>query len=341
VRTIFYSLAYSAGTPYVRQWLRSIRSLRSYNRHIDVHLFLYNSAPSAVHFEADRQNVHVHFLGDYRDSLSRLSSHGQVLARYPTLHKFLSWSLASAYDVSQLLCLDCDTFFFADVDLLFETYSNFAWYAREEPGTSLCPFGRQPEHLDEDGLGATVRREAIESVIPFNSGVCLLNHGIWRGFAELKTLYLETAWRLLVGRHLAVRTVAALSPRERRIRKAVIADVDAFERSRAIPYPSTNDWIIEQISLWLTLGRLPSMSQGILAREHIMQGGEFRLARAPRPSWIVAHYFSSCETAFLRALARTRYWPTSGAALEQIGVSADSPRARLRASSRGKSVPRR
>jgi hypothetical protein len=337
VKAIFYSLSYSPGTPYVQQWLRSIRSLRDYNRRVDVHLFLYNSAPSTILSEADRQKVHVHSLGDYDDCLGRLSSYGKVLALYPTLHKFLSWSLASEYDVTQLLCLDCDTFFFTDVDLLFETYSDLHWYAREEPGTNLCPFGRQPEHLDEDGLSAIARREVMASVIPFNSGVCMLNHGIWHAFAELKTFYLETAWRLLVGRHLAVRTAASLSPRERNIRRTVLAKVDEFERSRAIPYPSTNDWIIEEISLWLTLGRLPSMSQAILSRDHVMQGGEFRFARATPQSCIVAHYFSTCEKAFFRALARARHSRTAGMD-SRSGVLAPT---RLRPFARGKTIPRR
>jgi len=48
------------------------------------------------------------------------------------------------------------------------------------------------------------------------------------------------------------------------------------DRVTALTYPSTNDWIIEQIALWLWLGRLPHFSLGTLSPAHVLQGDGVR-----------------------------------------------------------------
>ena len=64
------------------------------------------------------------------------------------------------------------------------------WYAREEPGSLRSQFGSNPKHVDEMLLQSIARSENLRSIPPFNSGVCLMNHGIWRGLIGLGDIYL-------------------------------------------------------------------------------------------------------------------------------------------------------
>jgi hypothetical protein len=291
---------------YEGQWIQSIRSLRRYNRQTAVHLFLYDTPPEAVLHEADRQRVQVHRRGGYRDRISALHPHGSVLANYPTFHKFMSLCDMSVHDTHQLLYLDCDTFFFDDVDRLFELYGEDHWIAREEPRSRLSHLGLNLAHLDEEVLDALARREGLRSIWPFNSGVCLLNHGIWHVLERLQTTYFETAWRLLVGRHLPARSFPSADSLDAIVGREVVANLTEFDRIHALPFPSDNHWIVEQITLWLTLGRLPYVSQGLLARHLMAQGGESLEPLATGSSCVLAHYFSTGEAAFFATVNRLR-----------------------------------
>ena len=154
-RLVYYSLAISPAGSRETQWIQSIRSLRRYNAHIPVQLFLFNGAPPAMIREAHRQRVEVFELGDYVQYLDRLFVHGSLLAQYPTFHKFLVLTHSPARAANQILYLDCDTFFFHDVETLFNCYESFDWCAREEPTSRLSYLPRDPAHLDEavlDGL---------------------------------------------------------------------------------------------------------------------------------------------------------------------------------------------
>ena len=72
----------------------------------------------------------------------------------------------------------------------------------------------------------------------------------------------------------------------------------------ALPYPSLNTWIIEQIALWLTLGHLPAFSLGTFARSVVPQGGEFHDVSRSGGRCILAHYYSGTENEFFEAVAR-------------------------------------
>lgn len=96
--------------------MQSIRSLRRYNATVPVYLILYNGASAELMEEADRRGVAVHYVGDYCAFLSGLHVRGSILALFPTFHKFLSLTHGPMHDVSQILYLDCDTFFFDVID---------------------------------------------------------------------------------------------------------------------------------------------------------------------------------------------------------------------------------
>ena len=150
MRLVYYSLANPADRGYERQWTQSIRSLRRHNPSIAVCLLLFNGASDELRREAAHWNVTIRYLGDYQAYLDRLHERGSVLALYPTFHKFLALSQGPIESATQILYLDCDTFFFGDVEKLFDCYSACDWYARVEPGSRLCHYGYDPSYLDED-----------------------------------------------------------------------------------------------------------------------------------------------------------------------------------------------
>lgn len=299
MRLIYYSLArlgpgQTSDREYDHQWIQSIRSLRLHNRQIPVCLFVFNGVSPAIVREAERQRVQVLQLGSYRAWLDRQHPHGSVLAHYPTLHKFLAPGEADTTGLSQALYLDCDTFFFEDPEVLFESTAPIHWWAREAPTSRLSPHGYNPRNIDEDVIGRIAAFEGLRWVSPFNSGVCLLNNGIWKTFEQLKATFLDFAWRLMVGRHCFGKE----NSDDPDIRKAVRARVTELDRSRALPYPSENFWILEEFAIWLTLGRISNFSQGLLTRDFVVQGDEFVEAIEGRRQPVAAHYFSSYRKEF-------------------------------------------
>ena len=296
MRLVFYSLANALNSRLEEQWTQSIRSLRLYNRDIPVWLFLYDDANAELLREAERQNVQVHNLGSYPEFLRGMHARGSVLALYPTFHKFLQLGHAPLDNVEQVLYIDCDTFFFDNVDRLFDRYSAHHWYAREEPTSRRSHFDYDPSHVDEDLLNQVAHSEGLRQVLPFNSGICLLNHRVWRQWERLRVPYLELAWRLLCGRELQGRD--GLLEHDREVREAVLAILTDPDRAHALPYPSQNTWIIEQISLWLALGHLQDFSLGTFARSDVVQGGEFYGVLESGERCVLAHYYSAKEDFF-------------------------------------------
>jgi hypothetical protein len=298
VNLVYYSLSQPANGTYERQWIQSIRSLRRYNQELPVCLLVYDEVSEAILQEADRRNVTVYFLGDYRDCLRRLFVHGSVVAIYPTLHKFLSLRELDTSGISQILYLDCDTFFCDDPAILLATYTECDWYAREAPTSRRSPHGYDPSNIDETMLESIIGQENLTPIAPFNAGVCLLNHGIWKRFERLHVKFLDNVWRLLVGRHQR-----GADGSDEEIRRAVLAAAKYFDHSRALPYPSNNFWIAEEIALWLTLGHLGGISQGFLSWDHVLQDCEFADAIEAGRHWVLTHYFSSMEEKFFSYVA--------------------------------------
>jgi hypothetical protein len=301
MRVAYYSLV-SAGDNFREQQLvQSIRSLRRYNRDCAVFLIAYGSVPEFLLDEARRCDIAVCNAGGYEDRLRQLHVHGNLLARNPTFHKLLSLRFLPLEYASQVLYLDCDTFFFGDVGALFERYQSSHWYAREEPNSRRSHYGYDPRYLDESILQHIAQQECMHPVAPYNTGVCLLNYGLWWPLVELEITYLELAWRLLVGLQLQRRRTP---PDEQKARREILEAADDFDRARALPFPSGNSWIVEEIALWLTLGRVPDLWHDVFQRRHVMQGGEYFESPELRRDCIVAHYFSNSKTKFFSELGK-------------------------------------
>lgn len=300
-RLVYYSLSLStsdARPDLLRQLLTSVDSLRRYNRHIAVAVFTYNGADTLIRPLLAPYDVAVIPQGSYEQRLASTCPDGwPFLAQYPLLHKFLNFEAIAAMQPRQALFLDCDTLFFSDVERLFETYNDAHCYAREEPTCARSHYGYEPEYLDETALRALTSALGIHSLPPFNLGIVLFNHGIWRLLADLEPALITYAWRLLLW-------LAANPPNEWRERtygeippaRAMREQPDALKAWAAanppLPFPSANEWILDELSLWLALGHLDGLRYGDFSRHHAVQNGELLSYPAAQPEWVVCHYFS-------------------------------------------------
>jgi hypothetical protein len=303
MRLVYYSLVSAGDNFREEQLVQSLRSLRRHNHDVAVCIVTYGGAPDFLLDEARRCRVAVFEAGDYHEYLQRIYAYGDFLALNPIMHKLLSLRHLPLHDVSQLLYLDCDTFFFQDVNRLFDAYNSCHWYAREEPSSRHSHLGYDRSRVDESALHQIAMSERLGEVVPYNTGVCLMNFGLWWRLIQLEITFLELAWRLMIGIQL---WRGKTPPDDEETRNAVLGALDPFDRARALPFPSTNFWILEEVALWLTLGHIPRFTQGYLKREHVMQGGEFVDSPRMRNGCILAHYFSCEYERFFANVTRIR-----------------------------------
>lgn len=285
------------GSPiYERQWLQSIRSVRAYNSGTPIHLFLYNAPSTSILDAAKRYGVTVHLLGNYEAYLRAfVAAKAAPLSKYPTLHKFISLQHCPD-NISQVLYLDCDTYCFANVTTLLSKYMSCQWYAREEPLSARSHLGYDRTYLNETLLYTIARSERLTPVAPYNTGVCILNHGIWRDLAALARDYLMYAWRLLVG-------LKVYGPKERTgmFDRDILPCVAEADKLTCLRYPSANRWILDEVALWLVLGKISHLSHDTLSIGDVKQGRE-TIADGARRACGIAHYYRQFEEPFFSRL---------------------------------------
>ena len=296
MRIVTYSLS-STGpaqtTDYHEQLFSSVKSLRAYNSVVSIHVFFYGEHPHDFIAALEREGVTVHRMGSYEAAIRRFRPRAyRTLVRYPVLHKWMNFHKLAPFGPSQILQVDCDTYFFDDVEILFDRYADCHYYGREEPSSKASHFGYDPHYLDEDKLFALARREGAVPMNPCNIGVSMLNHGLWSEVAKRTAMILDYAFRFIGSMGRNPETRGLLWPE-----LAEVVMIDLLEQPDVsdLPFPSSNVWIIEQVALWLTLGHLPGLTHGHLARAHVRQGDEADESETK----VVHHYFGMDKTAFL------------------------------------------
>jgi hypothetical protein len=296
MKAVYYSLVLTAEpTVHQNQWIRSIGSLRRFNTTIPVHLFLFNEPTPAILEKADECEVIVHRLGSYRDCLREIGGEeGAALSCIPTLNKLIPLGYF-AQSVSQVLFLDCDTFFFGDVATLFAKYQARHLYARETPHSRRSVFLEyRPSEIDEDALDRIAADRGTRPVPPYNTGVILLNQGVSADLFALRKEFLRYAWRLILGASLSPDMSLPLELRN------FLATMPLNRLGDPIKFPSKNYWILDEIALSLTLGRIPDLSHGQFPMEDVLQNGEFMIYRSYRTKCTVVHYLRGNEALFLK-----------------------------------------
>jgi hypothetical protein len=313
MRLIYYSAALTTDGKYDRQWIQSIRSLRFHNSTIAVYFFVFDHVSDSIRREAERCKVTLHCMGSYRDWIKRRAV-TDALSRYRTLHKLLVLSEVDLQGVSQVLYVDCDTFFFDDPNRLFEKYNKDDWCSREIPGSRLSPHG-VTANINEELIAELVSIEDLQKRTPFNTGVCLLNNEMWLALARIEATFFDFAWRLIVGMFIEIRIPqkeevfapptlrgAATNRELNELRKQVLQIASQYDISRALPYPSDNWWVLDEIAWLFALGRIEGVSQAVFSPVHVAQGDESLATAISQAHPLVAHYFSHFEKEFFRVV---------------------------------------
>jgi hypothetical protein len=281
----------------VWQFEASVESLRRVAPRLRARLFFYGTPPADIIRIAQHANVELVQRDSYIDRLrSLMPAAAPVLDAYPLLHKYLNFDLLADAAPEQLLLADCDTLFFNDPARLFDQYLHADCAAREEPTTSRSVVGHDPSYVDEPALQALGAALGLHPPPPFNIGVLLLNHGHWRSMAALQRQFVLYAFRFLVwmADHPAEGAAANFgeSPAAVLLRERYAALLTPMVRRGALPYPSANRWILDQVALWYTVGHIPGFRYTDFAPTDVAQNGEIFSHPARDPPWVVAHYFS-------------------------------------------------
>ncbi|MEO6531706.1 MAG: hypothetical protein ABI563_18115 [Specibacter sp.] len=295
-RLVCYSVSLADGDNpdgLLRQLERSLASLRRHNESVVVVVFLYGPPTPHLVKICTEQRAWLQLQGDYVQRLAELCPLGwPVLARYPTLHKFLNNSWLAHSPAQQVLYCDCDTVFRADVNRLFDNHADFDLVAREEVHSSRSHHGPDASFLDEPALLNLCKTLGVAAVPPFNTGVVLLNHRIWVELSRVEGWFVECAWQLLLwmSLHPGHRTDARFGVLDGVAQAYQLAS--SQQLAQALPFPSANQWILEEIATWLALGALPALRTADFSPADVAQNGEFTATDPDRAGWTLCHYYS-------------------------------------------------
>lgn len=276
------------------QFELSVSSLRASNMRIPVVLFSHGPLAPEIAALCNRLGVMVAEQGPYSDRLAALSPRGgTAMARYPLLHKNLNFAELAAAGVEQVLCCDLDTIFFTDVEAIFDRYAGPDVVAREEVYSRRSVHGADRAFIDEPLLEHLAHHVGRAVVPPINLGVVLYNHGVVGPLTAIMSTFVDDAWRLLTG--LTVREFpnshiddGATFPWMADVRGHA-SDAD---RQRALPFPSNNGWIVDEVAWWLALGSIPGLTRADFDARDVAQNGEVLGTPHDRATWALCHYYS-------------------------------------------------
>ena len=292
---------------YLHQLSASIASLRRFNNDIPVYVFACGlPAGSTRYLPADPQ-THVIHMADYNSLLrAYCGERADVFALYPVLHRWLVLKEFAHSGYDALLYLDNDTYFFSDPALLFAQYGTSDWYAREEPFSTRSHLGYRSEYVDETALESVAKQLCSRLMPTMNLGVILMNHRSWeRVTSEVLNDFFDYMWRFWEWLVYHPRPQILTDPRIQPViaevaKRGLLCDPEA-----ALPYPSSNGWIVDQLSMLLAVGRVSRWSCGLLSPFHAMQGYEFANppTNSAKPSEaVLCHYFTRNYGLFMRAM---------------------------------------
>lgn len=295
-RLVCYSLLASEErlAEHALQFELSVASLRAHSPSVPVALFVQGDLPSRIESTCRSFGVLVHWQGPYEQRLRAACPVGAAaLARYPVLHKNMNFGELVAADVDQALCCDLDTLFFDDVEVLLDRYVSADVVAREEVFSRRSVHGVDPTFIDEGLVARVADALGRRFVPPFNLGMVLYSRRAIAAMARSMPRFVDDVWRLCCGLALGAAPASAIADASSMpwiaATRAVLGDDDA---ARALPYPSSNPWIVEEVALWLTLGALPGLVIADLSPRDVAQNGEMFTRPDSGAWWLACHYYS-------------------------------------------------
>jgi hypothetical protein len=292
----------------VDQHIQSVESLRKNNRSIPIRLAVWGGKLRTNHRRhLENLDVHISYLGDYKRRLQRYApaSWATIIGQHQGAARWLALSELLTPRFDRVLYLDNDTFVLRDIEEVFARFPRGDVCAREEPSTgrSLIPY--DSSYIDESAIRALQRSEKISAIIPFNTGVVLLNSRVAQWLSRNLDLFLRYFVRFTI-------SLAARRP-NRSDESFVVAarrlslsakNIDA----NALVYPSRNQWIVDQFALWFTLATSPFKVR-LLPASSVLQANEFVQIGRKFQTPCLVHYYSGNTRKFrrwLRLSSRTK-----------------------------------
>jgi hypothetical protein len=291
------------------QFELSLSSLRASNTRIPVVLFSHGPLAPDMAVLCNRFGVMVAEQGAYRDRLAALSPRGvDAMALYPVLHKNLNFAELAAAGVGQVLCCDLDTIFLTDVEILFDRYAGPDVVAREEVYSGRSIHGVDHSFINEPLLTRVAGHLGRAVIPPFNLGVVLYNNGVVGRLTAIMATFLDDVWRLMTGLAVGGFPNSDIGANTSFPWMAVVRrQISDDDRQRALPFPSNNVWIVEEVAWWLALGSVPALTRADFASRDVAQNGEVLGTPPDRSTWAMCHYYSHNLT---RVVEWLRYQPS-------------------------------
>lgn len=302
MNAVFYSLAFAESQIAPVQLLHSVRSLRHFDRHTPVFAFLFGMIPAGFAEALRGLNVTVRDMGSYRDYIAtRQPERADLIALDPKIHRWLVLAEPELKACTRLLYIDSDTYFFGPVARLFDRYLGVDMVSREEPCCRRSPLGYDPAYVDEEAIAALQEKLGAFPVRPFNTGVCLMSRAMADAALAASPLYFDYLFRFLSW--FKLNPHPSDSPANSSTR-ALYDDRFQPMVGRALPYPSVNRWIIDQVALWLALGQFDTLRYADFQVQDVKQAEEFQQITSAENAPLLCHYFGSNTEMFFGHLQR-------------------------------------
>jgi hypothetical protein len=310
MRGIFYTLSPAlkpeTTSEHLTQLRASILSLRRVNADIPVYLFTFGLPCYVIERALEGIDVQIIAKPIYSSALGPYcGERAAIFAQYPTLSRWLVLEDFRPTSISSLLYVDTDTYFVCDPTRLFDEYNNRDWYTREEPSSSNSPLGYDSEYINEEALGALANELSTCSFPPMNLGVVLLNNRVWERVQLIMHDFFTYMWRFLLGMarngHPRIMEDWKMQP----ILKEVTKLAKSSDWIEALQYPSSNGWILDELSMLLAIGRIERLTCGFLSPNRVLQGDEFASTNTfatKKSGAILCHYFSKNHDRFMQWL---------------------------------------
>jgi hypothetical protein len=268
---------------------------------MQVYVFTFGVPRFSVESICDKKGLIVVEGPSYRSALQAYcEERAELFSCYPVLHKWLVLKYFSGSEHGALLYVDTDICFLSNPTRLFDDNVACHWYTREEPYCSHSHLGYDSRYLNEATLSAVATRLGRCVLPPMNIGVVLMNHFIWKRIENVLNGFFTDMWRFLVWlvHHGDQRILR--EPRMRPVLDMAAAMVTAEDLEDGITYPSSNGWILDEITMLLTLGRFQDFTWEFFDRGEVLQGYEFAALDpgAETHKAVLCHYYSKNQRPF-------------------------------------------
>jgi hypothetical protein len=304
---IFYTICpapdFARTFMHLAQLRLSVESLRRVSPSIPIYIFTFGISSSTIEKTVKQSGIRIIEKGSYSSILEQYcGARTAVFSEYPVLHRWLVLEDLRHLLENTLLYVDCDTYFMADPAILTIS-KEFDWYTREEPCSSRSYLGYDPDYLNEKALESLAQRLSGRTIPPGNTGIILFKNRVWERIQTVLHHFFDYIWKFLnwMARYGDSRILA--DQRMQPILREVARFAPSDKPVDALPYPSSNGWIVDELSILLALGHLQQFSWGFLDRRQVLQGYEFAGLRPRTPEFaqaVLCHYYTKNHAEFLR-----------------------------------------